>query len=477
MKSIGTILMFLCLILPSLDARSEVSEGGILVPKRIAIMPIRITPDTNTDLFTPVSRQAELEARAQINRALKQQPELETRDWSEIKKQLEKSAGFKDALRVMDANIALGIDQYRNLRVDEAVKTLERARLWMHEKLIDLYDPKMASKLYLNLGICLVEQGKIDAARMAFARMFYYEPNRRFEKGFHPPNIEKTLISAISILNASMPIGAPSMEISFLKKLKKKTKLDQVVTLLLRGADSPNIELRIYDLNRNMPSQFETLTHTLEKGVDPDALNRFLSRYIACEVFDRLTPSAFKKRYNKNSIETYTGYHTYARTPSRDIFHSMAAGIRAGRGTGKNFALFADLSILSSFQDRHRDLANRLVSLRMILGADFRTQWRRLTFSLSPGLETNLIPDFTVYTSSNCKFFGATHPLCQPKNIKAMKSGALVGLNGSFGVRYNPTKSLFLALRASVGVYLLPANINKELDFPLTVTLGLGFNL
>jgi tetratricopeptide (TPR) repeat protein len=468
------------LVLPLIAATSSeswASTEGEIIPKRLAVMPLRIIPTNATEIFTPATAYSNVAMARRVAMTLSKQPEFTTFAWSEIRTRLEKKQGFSDALQLTEANISLGVDQYRNLRVEEAVHTLERARILLHEKLIDLHSPELAAKLYLHLGICLVEQNKIDQARIAFARMFYYQPEQRFERGFHPRKVEETLVSAISDLNNSLPIGAPGMEIRFLNRLKSKGKLDQVVTLVMRGTTNSEVELRIYDLNRGMATQFQRIPRKGPDDLDANTLDRFASRYVACGVFERSAPSTYQQRYRTSFIETHGGYHTYARTPTRDIFHSMSIGLRAGKGVAKNIAFFSDLSLLTSFQDRNRDLANRLVSLRAVAGVEYRAHWRRLTFFFSPGIEANLLPDFTVYTSANCKFFGADHPLCLSKNIKKMKSEVLMGLNGGLGMRYHPTKSLFFSLRVSASVYLLPVDENKKLDFPLTAMLGLGFNL
>lgn len=470
-------LIGLGLFMGTTGVHANPAMEGDIIPKRIAVMPLRIMPTSASEIFSPKRAETNRTMARQVALNLSEQPELRTFSWSEVKERLKSSRGFSDALRLTQANLSLGIDQYRNLRVDEAIQTLERAQELMHEKLIDFFDPKLASDLYLNLGVCLVEQNKLDEARVAFARMFFYEPNRRFVRGFHPRKVEETLGSAISDLNASMPIGSPGMETRFLRHLKNKGKLDQIVTLVMRGRTNSEIELRIYDLDRNMATHFQKIPRQAPDKLDEDALGRFVSRYVACEVFERVTKTAYQQRYRTSFIETHSGYHTYARTPTRDIFHSLSVGVRAGKGVARNIAFFSDLSIVSSFRDRHRDLSNRLVSLRAVGGVEYRIQWRRFTFFFSPGIEANLVPDFTVYTSANCKFFGASHPLCQLKNVKEMKSEVLMGIHGGLGARYHATKNLFLSLRVTGSVYLLPVDENKQLDFPLTGTLGLGFNL
>jgi tetratricopeptide (TPR) repeat protein len=477
MKQFLTLTVGTLLFLYSTESHANSSLEGQIIPKRIAVMPVRVIPTNPSDIFAPQQTINDSALPRQVALTLSEEPELKTFSWSEVKARVKRSRGFGDAMRLTQANLALGVDQYRNLRVADAIKTLERARKLLHEKLIDFIDPKLAADLYLHLGICLVELEKGDEARIAFARMFFYEPHRRFERGFYPRNVEDALGSAISDLNAAIPTGDPGMENEFLSRLKTKGKLDQVVTLVMRGDANSEIELRIFDLNRKMVTHFEKITRATPDALDRDALERFVSRYISCEVFTRITRTAFQKRYRTSFIETHSGYHTYARTPTRDVFHSMSVGVRAGKGVARNVAFFSDLSIVSSFQDRHRDLANRLVSVRAVGGVEYRAHWKRFTFIFSPGIEANLIPDFTVYTSANCKFFGSTHPLCQPKHVKEMKSEVLLGIHAGLGARYHATKNLFFSIRISGSVYLLPVDENKQLDFPLTAMLGLGFNL
>ena len=471
----STVLILLLLGAPKAKA-TEKSEGQI-IPKRIAVMPMRTIPTNPEAIFDAAPMKADKTISRQIALNLSKEPELTSFSWSEIKHRLKSTKAFSDALSLTKETLELGIDQYRNLRVKDAVRTLERARKLLHKKLIDFYDPKMAADLYLQMGICLVELEKLDEARLAFARMFFYEPTRRFERGFYTRRVEETLGSAITDLNAVIPIGAPGMETNFLRNLKTRGQLDQLVTLVARGNTNTEVELRIYDLNRTIATHSQKISRRAEGRLDEEQLGRFISRYIACEVFDRVTQSAYQKRYRSGFIETHVGYHTYARTPTRDIFHSLSVGIRAAKGVARNVAFYGDLAILSSFQDRHRDLANRLVSLRAITGVEYRTNWRRFTFFFSPGVEANLVPTFTVYTYANCKFFGAEHPLCNPNNIKEMKSELLFGLHAGVGLRYHPTRNVFFSLRISGGVYLLPVDENKKLDFPITAMTGLGFEL
>ncbi len=198
---------------------------------------------------------------------------------------------------------------------------------------------------------------------------------------------------------------------------------------------------------------------------------------VACELFERVHQIPAWRNTKAWLVEADFGYQTFFQHPTRSIFHNVAFGFSVGKGLARYFGLMGRLSVLSSIEDRNKDLDDRLVQVRLTAAAEFHKQWRYLTLYFAPGLELAGVPAHTVLTSPECKLFGTDHPRCDAADVKRIGGRALAGIIGGVGVRIRLSDELFMGIHAQSGIYLLPTNQKDKLDFPLAGQLSFGFHL
>ncbi len=454
------------------------AEVGNVISKRVTILPVRILPNANRPLFVaePVKTTvAPGPSTKPLEQELARQPELEVVPWARVLVTLRNSANVAETDSLTRSSVELGIGEYKALKLDRAQKSLERALELMHSVLLGIRDPGLASRLYLHLGLVHLEQGDRDRARVALGNMFFYNPNRTFSIGYYSPAIETALTSAYSDFIRLAPLDRPVVNPKILHTLATHAGIAQLFTIVIRRDQPSQTQVHVFDLKRMVPVHNVQLRADATGIPHPDPFERFVSRYVACEIFERFPANPWDLRFRRVWLELNGGYHTYGRFPTRTFLHNTSIALLMGKGISPHVAMYGGLNLLTSVEDRYKDLSDRLVSMRFIGGVEFRIRARRFTFFFAPGVETNIMSGFQVLTSPECKFFGIDHPLCdQASDVRNSDLQLLMGINASVGLRYHITSSVYLGLRGIAGMYLVPLS-GKKVDYPLGGWAALGF--
>ncbi len=466
--------------LASLPAAARERPGPI-IPKRFTVMPLRSLPAVDRAVIADEPAAGASATGADLSsalmRALGAQPELEAVPWEQVRARLRHSRTMAEGTRLANDAIALGIDQYRNLLVAQAVTSLRRAARLLHENLVDLRNPELAGRLYLHLALTYLEQKRRDEATEALRSFFFHSPWSTFQPGFYPPRVEEALRANFASFIRLTPAGDVSVDPETLGRLHRHARLDHAVTVVTRADDPAHAYVRIFDLRRGVPSQQSTIALGADGAFDPDALSALVSRFVTCEVFEREAPKDPDAPHKRGFLEADFGYHAYLQHPTRSLFHNVAVGVAAGKGLSRNIGVFFRVLVLSSLQDDNRDLSDRLVSLRTSLGPEFRLAWQRVHLYFAPGVELHLVPSFRVLTSAECKFFGTDHPRCSQSDVKTIDAQALTGFSMALGTRIYLPQDFYLGLHTQTAIYLFPAGRGDNLDFPFTANIALGFHL
>jgi hypothetical protein len=471
-----------------------------IIPKSISVFPFRRIPGPDHSIFKspettksidkadkplqPIGRTDPNGIKIELLRTLKDQPEFKVIPWEEVLHRLNAKLKDETSEHLFRNAMELGVEQYRALRVKGALETLQKAEKLLHRNLIDLKRPRQTAQLYLYLGLCFLEEQRVDDARLAFGRMFFYHPDIQFQSGFFPPRVEESLRSAYRDFVRAIPTENLSSDGKSLKRLYRATGLELILLPLGKEGEDGEVELRVLDLGRGIPILVERIDRAKDTDINR-AASRFVSRFVACHTFRTRHSSSFRRKYRKMYVAAEIGYHTYVKHPTRNLIHNMSIGVRAGKSFSPHIGGFASLSVLSSFEERflwiklngNQDLDHRLASLRMTGGLEFKMRWGKFTWYVAPGLEAVLHPEIRVITSAECKFFGLDHPNCAPKNVKVIDASIPMGFNAGAGVRFRPKQGVFLGIHLQSSLYLLPLDKRKVLDYPFTASFSLGFDL
>ncbi|MBR58460.1 MAG: hypothetical protein CMH54_10615 [Myxococcales bacterium] len=470
---------FLALLLVLMTSGPTLAaEAGHVIAKRVTVLPVRVLPRSDRPLFVTESapgQNIERPDTTPLEQELAKQPELDVVPWSQVLATLRNSVNVAETDALTRSSIELGIDEYKSLKLDKAQKSLLRAQELMHSVLLGIRDPDLASKLYLHLGLVYLEQGDQDQARIALGTMFFYNPGRTFPAGYYSPAVETALTSAYSDFLRLAPLDRPVVDGKTLKSFANNAGISQLFTVVVRQDHPSQVQVHVFDLKRMVPVHNVQLRATSKGLPHPDPFERFISRYVACEIFERFPANPWDRRFRRASLELNGGYHTYGRFPTRSILHNTSIALFVGRGLSPHVAIYGGLNLLTSVEDQNKDLSDRLVSMRFMGGIEFRTRVQRFTFFFSPGAETNIMSGFQVLTSPECKFFGIDHPLCeQSSNVRDSGLQLLMGINASAGMRYHMTNSIYLGVRGIAGMYLVPLS-GKKVDYPLGGWTAVGF--
>ena len=482
----GASLAMVVLLCGALPARADVPAGEPArasapaqpdVPhRRVLVLPGRDFRRDPEALFwagqtAPVPGSAASELAQAAADALAAEPEVSAVRVGELR------AGDGGGERGIVARgyLHLGQDLYRNLRQKDAAAALEKGVDAVATEFLDVVEPELVSDLYLYLGLSYLEQGSAPLAHVAFKNMFFVSPERRFRKGYFPPDTESAIHAAAVDFQRTYSLDAPLGSATRANALMRAAKVTAIVyAFLAHGPAGDRLEVRVVEpAEKGGGGVAHASGFPWQDAVTArEQVGRALSAWLACTTL----PSRATRRESRPRLfmDTTGSYSLFLQHPTTTLFHVAGFGVGFAYQVLDNLDAFGRLNLSTSFPDRYGDLVEGFTAVRGVAGVGYSVRWGWGRAFLHTGFEAHYLSDFVSTRNANCKFFGVGSKVCGG-DVKRLPGHVLLGMNGSVGVDFTITGPLQVVVQTGVSAYFYPIGANSPLNFPLFFEVGLGY--
>ncbi len=371
----------------------------------------------------------------------------------------------------------LGLERYKDLRIGPAITVLDQGVTAALADFLDVFSPDLVSDLYLYLGLSHLENGNPALAHVAFKNLFWATPDRRFPRGYFPPDAEAELRSAALDFLRTYPketyLGSVERTVQFVTRYR----LAVVCYVFATGNDqaTSRIEVRVFEGRGKGRGTvgLGSMAGFPFAGQDDAAerVSRVLTAWAACvELPSRELKVRQKPRF---FMDTSGAYLLYLKVPTRKLFHNAGFGLGLAWQAAEGLDVFGRVSIFESFPDSYGDLLEGFWSIRGVVGVGYSLvgDWGRVF--VHSGLDINYLSDFASTTDPQCKFWPDDPNRCVSSRIK--RPSYLVGINGAVGVNVRLAGPIYLMAQVGSTGYFFSNNSSPEVNFPFIAELGLGY--
>ncbi len=373
--------------------------------------------------------------------------------------------------------LELGIELYRELKIKEAVKILNRA-LVMAQKTQSVWKyPYLLARVYLYLGLSQMELNNKDQAILFFRYMFELKPHTEFLKGYFPARVEDAM--RVGYLNAR----ASAMDTVYCSKcsvqqIQRAANVDAIIWLLRPFGTKSIVKLIIYD--RNLPQKFFIRKLLLKDlSMTKELLNAALNAYIACLPLDYKKKKRFGDMHNL-FMETGAQYLIYSRYPTRKPFHNLGVNFALDYRIRSNLMMSLFFDLATSIGDPYDDLIKGFSTYMAGLGPVYLFSWKWGMVYAGPLLNITYVSPYTITTNPNCKFFGKDGPGCNKNSLKRRGPSVLLGFSSRMGTKIHIFKGLYAMSELRFTAFFSELTMSQnyimwELNFPFSVILGFSY--
>ena len=372
-----------------------------------------------------------------------------------------------------------GIERYETLQLNKALVSFKRAQSLYRDAWADIIEPRALADVLMHSGLAHLEKGDVSKAHAAFREMFLIEPERPFQQGYHSLAGEKGLANALTDLRSQRGKALRRYPLKRLNALASSAKIDVWVLALIEGElSNPNLHVVVFDRRTGGISLAEQIPLS-DDAKALERVDRAVSRWHTCNIEKK--NKKWRAPRKKDHWYVDLGYlHTmFLKRPTNvGLFHSPGASISVTWETASIVHAYARAVQMASLPDTQRNIRDLFVSTRLGLGGGLVGGSQRIRVYLQAGLELAVSStDFEVESSVDCKFFGYNHPdRCTSKSgpSRIQAPGIWFGIDVSLGLRWIFSKGWYLHLTAGVSSYMLESESIEQLNFPISVGLGVG---
>jgi hypothetical protein len=447
---------------------------------RIGVLPVRSYVRGAEDMFEerPAARRMR-EAAGQWQRHIERQlagldlVQLQP-STDAVKRTLARSS-HREATALARERYALGVERYRSLATDEAIAQLERAARLFLDAQGDVAEARELADVYLYLGLAQLERGSPNAAHMAFRQMWLLDPGRVIDQGYYPAAVEGALAGALVDLAQLSDKGRLRFPATTLVPLAAQAQVDiWAFALIEADGATPVLALTIFDA-RARTVVLEARIPVDDQARAEDLLDRELGAWHACALEARERPLVRRIEAPRWSVDLgYTHGLMLRHTKTRSLLHSPGVGLAVAWQSRNALHIFGEFTQTTTAPDRNHDLLSGFVTSRLAAGAGLTGGTRRVRVFVQAGLELALtFTDIRMSTDVECKHFGLDDPRCSGV-FRADPPSVWLGLHFATGLRVGLSDSWYLTGRAAFTSYVASASLVRELNFPVSFTLGIG---
>jgi len=374
---------------------------------------------------------------------------------------------------VIRGMLHLGIERYRDIRLGEAIETLQAAIELAQASYIDLFNPALVSDLHLYLGLCLLETGQPEMAHVALKNMFLHAPGRRFRAGWFPEREEKALRAAALDFVESPPRENPLDTTERMAAFLEAHRVDALAYMYIwpDGAGSNLLETRVFERVAGAADRIEVSRDTRAwKG--PESASAAMSAWLACADLPSRVDTA--RRLPRLFLDTSFSYSMFATdNTTRTGFHNLGLAVGLAYQVQPGLDVFMKVNIYNSIEDRYGDLLDDFWSLRTSMGVGYSAvfSWGRVFTHF--GFEMDYLSGFRSSTDPRCKLWPDDPELCASSEVS--EPSFLFGATGMVGVNVFLSRSVFLTVQVGFSGYFVSSGDLSDLNLPWLSEIGLGY--
>ncbi len=444
--------------------------------RAVAILPFKSQMASPSDLFAAdkaLAGGADAEAvEAELARLLASAPMVRPLPVAEVRRLLGDDPAATAQAQAAQQLYRLGLELYLSLAAARSVEKLQQSTHLYRDALQDVIDPKPYADAQFMLGVALVDSGRAAEGHIALKDGFALQPDRRFRPNFFPPAVASALASALTDHLTTADSLRPYGDHQRLFQISRRLGVRWLIHgSLRRGAQETELTVAVYSAQRRLLEA--ELRVPLSQALDK--LEPFLSRWLACAPVEPERPIlAAADRWR---LDTSAVYAPFLRQPTRRAFQSLGFSTGVAHEFRPHLEWFSRVALHTSLSDPYRDLLRSFNSARALAGVGATVRSGPLRLFAQLGLDAHLLGSFAASVDPDCKLFGTTHRLCDPKSVLDLDQQVLFGINVAAGGQLHLGGDFLLSLRLSLSNYFLPLDGTDRLNLPLAAEFGLGYRL
>jgi len=469
-------LFLLTLLGPNQASGGE--EVHVQKPVKVGVLPVRSFQRTHHDLWgeVPATSSGTDPLDTLLKQLIEREPSIQLTLPEELRQRLTDSAEYKERVNLGRERLKLGVELYKELRVDEAIPHLVRANELLLASFVDLTEPEVLAALSFTLAQCLMEKGRADEAHIALKEMFFRMPDRRFKKGFYSLDVEQALERAWIDFVATYVRQNPVGSVKRIKQLMAALDIDQLVYAFIDPSmtgDVRQLTVLVYERRLANVAYRSSLDLTDSANVERE-LDRLMSRWTTCLPVEGFTKPK-KKKVKKERFYVDTAF-AYSRFLSDDVtrqgFNHFGLAVSGEWRIKGNIGIFLQFHVQTTTVDNDRDLFSPYTTVRAQTGLSYsvRRSWWRLY--VRAGVEAHFFGDFKTTTNPECKFFGGQE--CDGQ-VEDFQRDIVVGPTTTLGASFFLSNRLYLTVRAVATFFAFPFDKISEINYPLGGEVGIGY--
>ena len=413
-----------------------------------------------TEMFPPEAWQAFLDT-------LGQAPNLSIRRPANTRRSLQNDRAYQSALALAVKAMNRGYRDFREVRLESAVESLETAIAALLALEHQVVRPREVSRACLTLGLAHLEQKNDSSAESAFRQALLIDPSLRLRPGYDHP---KALL-AFARARQALTKGGPPPPPGFSARSPSN------------GGNGARYEIRA----RALPDRLElTIRSPVGVRVESEPLgddpaedgSRLASRVIACLPFGHApNVAAFSPEL---TLDAGFGSFLFARAPV-SAFANLGVGVNLSYLAAPSISMEVDLALSNSNRDRQEHLRRDVGTWRVRAGPGFQWQGGRFRLFAHVGVEVAGHSAFEFTTNPACKHFSPADELptvlCDfDREIEHNDSAWFLGASVSMGARVTLVRQFYIAGRVNAAGYAFESQ-RSALSWPVGGYIGLGYRM
>lgn len=494
-----------CVLMSSVEAAAQPVTPA---PHRVAVSPTFYLME-DPEAVQPVRFEGREETGAVVERSVRRyiagHPEVfEYITGAQILRRIERQPLYTDRLGVARDSAKNGLNSYKELELQAAIGSLERALENYTTIHYDLVDPDEVAEVILYLALSHLERGDRLQADRLFRRMILLTPERELREGYYPDNVVQTYHSAREYLREEVRTrGLPAEMSDLADRLTTLMEMESMVFgFVVPAASGPQrwqVRLLPWSRREGPIARADTMVvETLDAARLREAGSRLAARWADCvrePVVEETGPVKPARGTSPLSVDVGFSYGTYLRFPrlkplreslSREDtssdrpdtdrlirhFNNYGLNVAVGWALRQEFALFGRFQLLVSQRDyswRIEDVS----TVRGMIGGEFGLQLDRFRLGLQLAADLTHLDDFTIRLNLECP--QRPGEVCNKQVYD--EHGVQLGLNVTPLVTYKLYSALEVVAQTSLSYFFYSSDSDAvdEVNLPLTAEIGLRY--
>lgn len=387
-------------------------------------------------------------------------------------------------------SLRIGVDHFRVFNLAAAIESLHEGLISAARTSLRWQESELLSEGAFMLGLAQMARadqldqddrhGAEAAARLAFQAVQRLAPMYRVERDSYP----RTVLSVWDSAQAAHTVeqgSAYRLELIEAEWLAQAFSLDAIVNAwVFSSGDRATVHVQLYDTESGRFVYEGQRDSQLESKAVSDTLELELSRAQAC-VTPRPPPRPQRRQLPEEIyISTLATFSTWLESPVRGSLYAPGFLIGIARPVTEDLMLTFSSSLSFGLPDSDGILLKRIDSVSFALGVSYVFRWQRsrIHFGISP--ELTRIGRVVATDEYWCRVTGGEviefdeFRSCEPRDVEEHGGRWHMGPVLDNAYAYHLSDNFTLHAQIRLGIYIVPFDLSRPVDYPMGLYLGLG---